>query len=125
MPPRQGAAPARPGRPRREFTAAERTQAETLAGYGVPHRQICLTLGCDEKTLRRHLAAELAVGEAKATGLVAQTLFNKALKGDTIAMIFWLKCRAGWKDVPPVEVGGAGGGPVKIVYSWADAPPPK
>jgi hypothetical protein len=30
--------------------------------------------------------------------VVAQSVHKKAREGDVIAGIFWLKCRAGWRD---------------------------
>ena len=79
-------------------TAEQRNQVEVLAGFGLPQAQIAVLLGCDPKTLRKHFAQELEVGDAKATAKIAQTLFNKALSGDTASLIFWMKARAGWRE---------------------------
>jgi hypothetical protein len=57
----------RGGRPSRQFSAEERNQAEVLSGIGLPHRQIAVLIGCDEKTLRKHLGEELTRGDAKPT----------------------------------------------------------
>ncbi|MFL9997990.1 hypothetical protein PQR34_42825 [Paraburkholderia sediminicola] len=52
---------------------------------------------------------------------MAQSLYNKATGGDTIAAIFWLKCRAHWKETAQaVELTGANGGPL-VVQSMTDA----
>ncbi|MDB5243799.1 MAG: hypothetical protein JWP57_4425 [Spirosoma sp.] len=110
------------GRPQKAFTAKQREQAEALSGLGLPHRQIATILGCSEPTLRKHLEAELKSGEAKATARVAQTLFNKAVKGDTASMIFWMKVRAGWKETSTVEHSGPDGGPIETV-AMVDRPP--
>src|SRR3982751_4841733 len=93
----------------REFTAEERNQAEVLSGIGLPHRQIAVLLACDEKTLRKHLGEELTRGDAKATAKIAQSLFSKAMSGDTASMIFWMKVRAGWSERVVQEHTGAGG----------------
>lgn len=69
-----------------------------LSGFGVPQAQIAVLLGCDPKTLRKHFGHELSVGDAKATAKIAQTLYNKAVGGDTASLIFWLKARAGWRE---------------------------
>jgi hypothetical protein len=37
-------------------------------------------------------------GKHEADAEVAHSLYQKALAGDTTAMIFWLKCRQGWKE---------------------------
>ena len=44
---------------------------------------------------------------AEANSQVAQTLFKKAIAGDTTAAIFWLKCRAGWRERGTAEPGPA------------------
>ena len=49
-----------------------------------------MLLGCDPKTLRKHFDDELSLGDAKATAKIAQTLYNKAVAGDTASLIFWL-----------------------------------
>lgn len=79
-------------------TAEQRNQVEVLAGFGLPQHQIAILLGCNPKTLRKHFETELAVGDAKATAKIAQTLFNKAVSGDTASLIFWMKARAGWSE---------------------------
>src|SRR3954447_25384099 len=108
-PPRAG------GRPPRHFIAEDRNQAEMLSGIGLPHRQIAVLIGCDEKTLRKHLGEELQGGDAKETAKVAQCLFSKAMSGDTASMIFWMKVRAGWSERVIQEHTGEGGdGPVCI-----------
>ena len=114
----------RSGRPPRVFTAEERNQAEVLSGIGLPHRQIAVLIGCDEKTLRKHLGEELTRGDAKATAKIAQCLFSKAMSGDTASLIFWMKVRAGWSERVVQEHTGAGGdGPVCLNVKFVDRPP--
>ena len=103
----------------------QRNQVEVLAGFGLPQHQIAVLLGCDPKTLRKHFDAELSLGDAKATAKIAQTLYNKAVAGDTASLIFWLKARAGWREKHDVEISGRDGKPLEptvIKYCWADAP---
>jgi len=61
----------------------------------------------DLKTLRLVFRAELDDGGLVANSLVAQTLFKKATGNghqSVTAAIFWLKTRAGWKEMPdPVD----------------------
>ena len=103
-----------------EPTPERRNQVEVLAGFGLPQTQIAVLLGCDPKTLRKHFEHELSVGDAKATAKIAQTLFNKAVAGDTASLIFWLKARAGWREKHEVELSGKDGEPVQVVtYCWA------
>ena len=108
-----------------EPTAERRNQVEVLSGFGLPQRQIAVLLGCDPKTLRKHFEQELEVGDARATAKIAQTLYNKAIGGDTASLIFWLKARAGWREKHDVEVSGKDGTPIEpivMTFSWADPP---
>jgi hypothetical protein len=98
-------------------TDEHRRQVEVLAGLGLPQQQIAVLVNCDPKTLRKHFDLELELCNAKATAKIAQTLFNKALGGDTATLIFWMKVRAGWREVARVEVSGPDGGPVELVHS--------
>ena len=121
---------ARPGagRPRWQPTDADRLRAETLGGLGVPQDQIALLIGVTTNTLRKYLMPELKLGHAKATSQVAQTLYNRATKGNDLgAAIFWLKSQAGWREVQRVETTGADGAPIAstITYKWQDAPKTK
>jgi hypothetical protein len=109
-------------RPTFNPTDEQRRQVENLAAFGVPVEQIVhLVLDkagkpISEKTLRKYFRTELATGHVKANAKIAKTLFEKAAAGDTTAMIFWLKTRARWKEVPQaVELTGAAGGPMEHV----------
>jgi hypothetical protein len=94
------------GRPPLEPNEKDRKQVETLSGFGLPLEQIAaLTCGgIDSDTLRKHFAAELVQGKAKANSKIGQTLFQKATGGDTTAMIWWSKTQMGWRETKEVEV---------------------
>lgn len=107
-------------RPQFQPTDEDRALVEQLAAFGIPVTSMTLFVkdkagkSISEKTLRKHFAKELAQGELKANMKVAQTLFKKAISGDTTSMIFWLKTRARWKESPQqVELTGKDGGPVE------------
>ena len=91
------------GRPKFEPTEAMRKQVKAMAAYGVPQPDIGLVVGCDPKTLRLYFQSELETAAAEANAKVAQSLFQRATEGTgkeaVTACIFWLKCRAGWRDV--------------------------
>ncbi|HSV75171.1 MAG TPA: hypothetical protein VLH79_15540 [Chthonomonadales bacterium] len=110
---------ARPGAGRPAFvpTADERKKVETLSGYGLPIDQIAVLVrdGISVDTLRAHFEAELKSGKAKANGQIAQTLFQKAMSGDTTAAIWWTKSQMRWSERH--EVTGADGGPIKTENS--------
>ena len=99
-------------------TDVTRMQAQTAAGYGLHQDQIGSLLGIDDKTLRKHYRQELDVGRAKAHLAVAATLYDKAVAGDTGAMVWYTKCQMRWSPPPAlVEVSGL----ISISAALADA----
>lgn len=95
--------PSKPGRPEFKPTAAQRAQVKAMAAYGVPQFDIANVIGCTPPTLRKYFWNELETAATEANTKVAQTLFRTATEGTgkeaVTACIFWLKCRAGWRDV--------------------------
>ena len=100
-------------------TDASRKQIEALASFGVPRGEIAKVAGICVATLAKHYGDTLDIAATKANSLVAQSLFNRAVKGDgaaaTSAAIFWLKVRAGWREKAVHEVTGPNGGPIQMV----------
>lgn len=109
---------ARPGAGRPAFvpTDEERKQVEALSGYGLPQEQIAILVrgGIHINTLREHFSTELVSGKAKANGQVGKTLFQKAMAGDTAAMIWWSKAQMRWAETQKHEHTGADGSPIEI-----------
>lgn len=70
---------------------------------GTPQAVVADILGIDAKTLRKHYREELDQSTAKANATIGGALFNKARGGDTAAMIFWMKTRAGWREKTDVN----------------------
>ena len=102
-----------------------------MAACGMPHAEIARQiinpdtgLPISEPTLRSAFRADLDSGKARATALVAQSLFKKATgegKGAVAAAIFWLKTQARWNESPQrVELTGKDGGPIKHQRDVAD-----
>ena len=106
-------------RPSHDTTESNRKQVEALASFGVPQADIARMLGICEKTLRKHYSDTLANAVMKANSMVAQSLFNRAIKGDgpssTTAAIFWLKTRAKWSEREIHEISGPNGGPIPMM----------
>jgi hypothetical protein len=104
------------GRPAFEPTDAERKQVEAMSGYGLPIEQIAVLVraGIDTDTLRKHFATELIAGKAKANSGVGRTLFQKAMGGDTAAMIWWSKSQMRWAETQKHEHTGTDGAPIEI-----------
>ena len=99
--------PDKGGRPPHAPTPELRRQVETMAGYGIPAADICLSVGVSPMTLRKHYRHELDIGHVKANSAVAQSLFKKAT-GDgaqcVTAAIFWAKTRMGWRETAVVQL---------------------
>jgi hypothetical protein len=93
--------------PRNPFspTQEQRRVVKSAAAYGMPQAQIAAMIDLrSEKTLRRHFRKELDLGAAEANSAVAQSLFRQAtVEKRTVAAIFWLKCRGGWRERPASE----------------------
>ncbi len=92
-------------RPRFVPTEEQRRAAKSLSAYGIKQKDIARMFGLrSPKTLRRHLHEELDRGAIEATAQVGQTLFKMATSGQhPAATIFWLKTRAGWREVQILE----------------------
>ena len=104
---------ARDGAGRKPFVAtdAERKQVEALAGVGLPHDQIAALLrdGVCVDVVRDNFAHELKAGKAKASAKIGQTLFNRAIGGETAALIWWTKSQMGWKEKRDIDVTSSDG----------------
>lgn len=100
---------------RREFTPSfkQREIVKLMTAVNFSQAQICeriinpmTGMPIDEKTLRLHFREELDTSLEFATTSVMQALFKQATgdgKGAVTAAIFWLKCKAGWKETVSVE----------------------
>ena len=104
------------GRPAFVPTDAERKPVEAFSGYGLPIEQIAVLIrdGIHIDTLRAHFSTELVSGKAKANGQVGRTLFQKAMGGDTTAMIWWSKTQMRWAETQKHELTGADGVPLEF-----------
>lgn len=89
----------RPHEPSKE----SRQLVQLHATIGTPQKVIADILDINDKTLTKYYRAELDQAMARANASVGGALFNKATKGDTAAMIFWMKTRAGWREKLEVE----------------------
>jgi transposase-like protein len=95
-------------------TDAQRQLVQLHATIGTTHEVIADIIGIDAKTLRKHYREELDQSMAKANAQIGGALFNKAKGGDTAAMIFWMKTRAGWREKQEIEHSGPDGGAIPI-----------
>lgn len=89
-------------------------QIQTMAGLGMTMPDMAAIFNVDKKTLERRIAEDggdnpIAVaieqGRAIAKSKVTESLFNLATKKNNLgACIFWLKCRAGWREENNIEI---------------------
>jgi len=105
-------------RPRFNATHEQKKNVEAMAAYGIPEEEIARAIGehgIDPKTLRKYFRHQLNVGATKANSAVAQTAYQMATSGKCpAATMFWLKCRAGWKETNILQHSGPNGGPIQI-----------
>lgn len=86
------------GNPPHEPTKATRELVKLHSMVGTPQSVIADILEIDDKTLRKHYRRELDLSTHQSNAQVGGALYNKAVKGDTAAMIFWMKTRAKWRE---------------------------
>ena len=102
------------GRPAHKPTAETKTLAKTLSAVGITHEDIANKIGISADTLAKYYRQELKDGRIDANASVAKGLFEQARSGNTVAQMFWLKTRAGWKETDRRELVGNEGRDVQI-----------
>ena len=90
-------------KPQHDPTPAQRQLVQLHATIGTQQSVIADIIGIDAKTLRKHYRTELDHASAQANATIGGALFNKAKSGDTTAMIFWMKTRAGWRERQEID----------------------
>ena len=98
--------------PNTTFKVTDETlvKAEQLASRGLTYTQIAYYFGISAPQLsiirKDDEMLNLAIERGKAHGIekVSGVLFEKAMAGDTIAAIFYLKCIAGWRETSNVAI---------------------
>lgn len=108
------------GRKPHEPTDVTRKQVEAMVAYGITQDDIAACLNIKKSTLVKYYREEIDTAKAKANANVAARLYNKCMKDETAAIIFWLKTRGGWKEVSQTEHTGVDGAPleVKFTINW-------
>lgn len=82
------------------------SEVENLAAHGLTRTQIAAALGISAKTLARRRADSRKLddailrGQAKGIAVIANKVFEAAQAGNVAAAALFLKCRAGWRNVP-------------------------
>jgi hypothetical protein len=108
-------------RPKIQPSDEQRRLVKSLAAFGFPQEQMARAVGIrSAKTLRKHYREELDRGELEANAQVSKTVFQMATSGQhPVATIFWLKCRAGWRE--PRDFQTAPGGPPPFIAAKEEA----
>lgn len=121
------------GRPKFEITKKIIKQVEKLAAQGLSQEQIGSVIGCSPDTIGRKkkenkdFADAIKRGQQKGVANVTNALYKKAMDGDNVAMIFYLKNRdrENWKDKIDNTHSGPDGGPIvtrveRVIVDTAD-----
>lgn len=95
------------------FDKIDLRQVESLAGLGLTDVEISVVLGISRATLSNYKSKPIFLdtlkrGKVVADSQVIKSLYKRALGGDTVACIFWLKNRrpGDWRDKQEVEHSG-------------------
>ena len=79
-------------------------QVAALSSFGIPQVKIAKYLGISEPTLTKYYREELDTALIDKTVMVANALYNNAVENNNVtAQIFFLKTRAGWREVDREE----------------------
>jgi len=99
--------------------ARDRHHIKVMKAAGFSDEACARAMGVSETVLKKRCAKELANGAQEVNAKVANKLFGKCMKGDTVSLLFWSKTRLGWRETNRTEHTGADGGP--IVYEQIEA----
>jgi hypothetical protein len=114
------------GRPRKSLTDEQKAQVEALAAvlsqdqvadyFGIARNTFSAMMERDQEVFERYKR-----GKARAIKDVSQGLLQKALQGDTVCMMFYLKTQAGWreKDKPEEDKNQQ---PINITFAAVEPP---
>ncbi len=86
---------------------AERRLVEHYVSLGYTQEQVGALMEKSVDTLARHCRRELDLGKLKVNAKIGGALFQKAMGGDTSALIFWAKTQMGWKETDRHEHTGS------------------
>lgn len=83
---------------------AKQDAVALMVSCGLNQTTISSLLGMSKDKLQKLFRPELDFGKDILTSRVANALVQKALDGNVMAAIFWLKSRAGWRETTELEL---------------------
>ncbi len=95
-------------------------EIKTMAENGLTEGQIAESMGvCQDTFIERkkeypEIVEALQKGKASGINRVSNALFEAASGGNITAQIFYLKCRAGWKETSVTELANKDGEALKL-----------
>jgi hypothetical protein len=87
-----------------EPTRRSRRLIKRMVSAGLTVKSIAQVVELSEDTLTKYYRQELDTGLDESIALAERSLYRRGLKGDTTALIFWLKARAQWRDRDAMNV---------------------
>lgn len=84
-------------------TTEMKAKVAALSAFGVSQVKIADYFSLSTPTLVKYYKKELDTAMVDKNLQVATALFQNALDGNVTAQLFWLKCRAGWREVDKEE----------------------
>ena len=97
---------AKPGRPSRVWTEAEKQAVRLMAIAGIAHKSIAQAIKTDDETLRKYFKEDLENAADQANSSVVGALYKNAIGGNVTAQIFWCKTKLGWREKSEIEHSG-------------------
>ena len=86
-------------------TLETRAQVHAMASFGINQDNMSKYLGITRATLSKYYEEELAKAMVDKVVTVANALYRNAVENNNVsAQIFFLKTRAGWREVDKTEV---------------------
>ncbi len=103
-------------------TDAERRLVEHYVSLGYTQDQCAALIGKCVDLLARECRDELDNGALKVNAKIGGKLFQKAMDGDTTALIWWSKTRMGWSEKMGIDL-SATDGTLREAYGWQQPQP--
>lgn len=89
-------------------------KVEALAAMGLNQKEICAAMGISYHVMRNRrneatpasklIEEALEIGKAKGVAKVANKLMQMVDEGNVTATIFYLKCKAGWRENDNINI---------------------